>query len=97
MANYNTFVAIDCHSRKTILVTSSARLASTKLEKGVRVEIWNENQKVETVYRSNRARENRNPLSGYIAMEKEYIAQKQRRAEERNKLKKKKRGAQLGW
>ena len=96
MANYSTFVVIDCYSRKTILVTSSARLANAELKKGARVEVWDANQKADVVYWSDRAHKNGNPLSRYIAMEKEYIAQKQKRAEERNRLKKKKRGVQLG-
>ena len=96
MANYNTFVVVDCKSRKSILTTSSARKANSLLETGVRVEVWNGNSKVETIYEADKKREGGNPLFPYIQAEREYIRQKQKRAEERNRLRKQKRGALCG-
>ena len=82
MANYNTFVVVDCKSRKSILTTSSARKSARLLQSGFRIDIWNDNQMVETVYAKDRT-----PMKPYIEAEKEYIRQKQARAEERNKRK----------
>lgn len=88
MANYNTFLVVDCYTRKSILVTSSARKAKEHLTKGVRVEVWNNNQNVETIYSPSKKCCNKNPLSSYIEAEKEYIERRQRRAERLNHLKK---------
>ena len=82
MANYNTFVVVDCKSRKSILTTSSARKSAKLLQTGFRIDVWNENQKVETVYAKDRTM-----MKPYIEAEKEYIRQKQARAEERNRRK----------
>lgn len=82
MANYNTFIVVDCKSRKSILTTSSARKSNRLLRSGFRVDIWNNNEKVETVYAKDRT-----PMKQYIEAEREYIKQKQSRAEERNKRK----------
>ena len=38
MANYNTFIVVDCNSRKSILTTSSARKANGMLATGYRLE-----------------------------------------------------------
>ena len=84
MANYNTFIVVDCRSRKSILTTSSARKAYKLLSTGYRIDIWNNNNKIETVYE--RHKKNGNPLRVYIDLEKEYIRKKQARAEARNKL-----------
>jgi REP element-mobilizing transposase RayT len=84
MANYNTFIVVDCKSRKSILTTSSARKAYKLLSTGCRIDIWNNNNKVETVYE--RDKKNGNPLRVYIDLEKDYIRKKQARAEARNKL-----------
>lgn len=88
MANYNTFVVIDCKTRKSILTTSSARKSSKLLQTGIRIEVWNGNTKVETIYEADRKRERGNPMKPYIDAEREYIRQKQARAEERNKRRK---------
>ena len=80
MANYNTFIVVDCKSKKSILTTSSARKSAKLLQTGVRIDVWNNNQKVETVYASDRS-----PMKPYIEAEREYIRQKQERAEARNK------------
>ena len=82
MANYNTFIVVDCKSRKSILTTSSARKSAKLLRTGFRIDVWNDNQKVETVYAKDRT-----PMKPYIEAEKEYIRQKQARAEERNRRK----------
>lgn len=83
MAKYNTFVVYDCKKRKNLLVTSSARKAKGELHVGVKVEVWNENTYIETVY----ARTMRG-LDRYISEEKQYIAKKQAKAELRNKRRK---------
>ena len=80
MANYNTFVIVDCKSKKSILTTSSARKAKQKLFTGRRIEVWNDNVKTKIVYSRNK-----DDINPYIRLEKEYIGQKQRAAEQRNK------------
>lgn len=85
MANYNTFLVIDCNSRKTLLNTSSARKASKELKTGVRIEVWNNNELVTKIYEADRK-----PLEPYIQAEREYIRKKQATAERRNKARKEK-------
>lgn len=80
MAKYNTFVVYDCKKRRNLLVTSSARKAEAELVKGFKVEVWNENAHIETVYYNHVER-----IDKYIEAEKRYIAEKQKRATERNK------------
>lgn len=83
MSNYNTFVVVDCNTKKTILTTSSARKAYALLEIGKRIDVWNNNRKVETIH----ARGNqRNRFARYIELEKDYIRKKQRMATVRNTL-----------
>ena len=79
MAKYNTFLLVDTKTRRPLLVTSSARKAKGELWKGRRVEVWNENAKVRTIY----ARQS-DLMDIYIATEKEYISMKQLAAEARN-------------
>lgn len=79
MANYNTFNLIDTKSRKTLLTTSSARKCKRELQAGRRVDVWNGNELVETIYAKNI-----DELNKYVRMEKEYIAQKQAQATLRN-------------
>ena len=86
MANYNTFIVVNCNSRKSILTTSSARKSNKLLAKGFRVDVWNDNTKVCTIYEKTREL-----MKPYIQTEKEYIRQKQARAEARNKARKRKR------
>jgi hypothetical protein len=86
MANYNTFIVVDCNSRKSILTTSSARKANGMLATRYRVDVWNNNEKVLTVYQKTKEL-----MKPYIEAEREYIRQKQARAEERNKARKRKR------
>ena len=54
MANYNTFVIVDCNSKKIILTTSSARKARQELYVGRRVEVWNDNLQVKKIYQRNK-------------------------------------------
>jgi uncharacterized protein (DUF302 family) len=81
MANYNTFIAQETKGGKTMLVTSSARKVKSLLAPGIRVEVWSENKKVETVYTKTVTL-----LEKYVLSEKQYIREKQARAEKRNKL-----------
>ena len=83
MANYNTFIVVDCNSKKSILTTSSARKATKLLQTGTRIDVWNNNEKVTTIYAKDRT-----PMKPYIEAEREYIRKKQARAEERNKRRK---------
>lgn len=55
MEKYNTFLVLETKGA-TLLVTSSARKARKLLQTGVRVEVWSENAKVETVYHRNRSK-----------------------------------------
>ena len=81
MANYNTFIAQETKGGKTMLVTSSARKVKSLLAPGIRVEVWSENQKTETIYTKTRSL-----LDKYVEAERQYIREKQARAEHRNKL-----------
>ena len=81
MANYNTFIAQQTKNGKTIIVTSSARKVKSLLVPGVRVEVWSDNKKVETIYTKTKAL-----LNKYVKLERQYIREKQARAEQRNKL-----------
>lgn len=83
MAKYNTFVVYNCKKRKNLLVTSSARKAKGEFHVGIRIEVWNENTFIENIY----FRTRRN-LEKYISEEKQYIAMKQAKAEQRNKRRK---------
>lgn len=87
MANYNTFVVVNCNTRKPILTTSSARKANAELAVGIRVEVWNNNELVEVIHEYDKRRE-KYPLAPYIQQEKEYIRRKQEKATERNKKRK---------
>ena len=79
MAKYNTFIVMECKHNNVVLVTSSAIKAKGELWKGRKVEVWNENAKVKTVY-------DRTALwmNIYIKAEKEYIGMKQLQSEVRN-------------
>ena len=80
MANYNTFIAQETAGGKTVIVTSSARKVKSLLVEGIRVEVWNNNRKAETIYIETKAQ-----LDKYVAAERQYIREKQERAEQRNK------------
>lgn len=87
MANYNTFVVVNCSTRKPVITTSSARKAYKELQTGIRVEVWNNNILIERIYETDRQREG-NPMKPYIDMEREYIRKKQEMATLRNKRRK---------
>lgn len=76
MAKYNTFLLVDTKTRRPLLVTSSARKETNELWKGRRVEVWNENERIEIIY-SRKAE----GMKRYIQAEKDYIRCKQERAE----------------
>lgn len=78
-AAYNSFVVVDCKKRKTVFVTQSARKAKAALEKGRKIEVWNSGSLVESIYSTDGEL-----FQPYVEAEKEYIAEKQRRHEERN-------------
>lgn len=79
MAKYNTFLVLSTKGIP-LLVTSSARKARQLLQVGVRVEVWNENERTETIYTRTRAM-----LDKYVADERAYIRAKQEAAERRNR------------
>lgn len=81
MAIYNTFIAQRTKGGKTMIVTSSARKVKSLLAPGVRIEVWSDNQKKETIYTKTSAQ-----LNKYVQMERQYIREKQLKAEKRNKL-----------
>ena len=83
MANYNTFSLVDTKARKILLITSSARKCKRAFTKGHRIEVWNANNCIEVIYNRNIAE-----FGKYIKTEKQYIADKQRRAEARNRKRK---------
>lgn len=85
MANYNTFALIDTKTKKILLITSSARKSKREFVKGYRIEVWNSNSLLDVIYNRNIG-----DIDKYIKAEKEYIARKQRKAEARNKRRKKK-------
>jgi hypothetical protein len=80
MAKYNTFVVQETKGGKAVMVTSSARKVKRMLTPGLRIEVWSENQKTETVYMKTSER-----LDKYIAAERDHIRSKQEAAERRNK------------
>jgi gamma-glutamyl-gamma-aminobutyrate hydrolase PuuD len=80
MANYNTRVVKTTKHSKTLLVTSSARKAAKQLTPGVRVEVWSENRKVDTIYTRTGS-----GIQWYIEQEREYLRAKQAAAEKRNR------------
>jgi hypothetical protein len=83
MANYNTFCLVETKARKLLLITSSARMCKRAFAKGCRIEVWNANNRTEVIYNRNIA-----DFGKYIKAEKEYIANKQRKAEARNRKRK---------
>jgi hypothetical protein len=87
MANYNTFVVVNCSTRKPVITTSSARKAYRELQTGIRIEVWSNNILIERIYESDKRREG-NPMKPYIDMEREYIRKKQEMATLRNQRRK---------
>lgn len=82
MAKYNTFVLIGTKSRRVLLVTSSARKARDGMVDRVKCEIWNENERVQTIY----CKDGLNPFLPFVADEKNYIREKQAERERKNRL-----------
>lgn len=80
MAKYNTFVVQETKGGKAVMVTSSARKAKRLLTPGLRIEVWSENRKTETIYTRTSAK-----LDKYVAAERDHIRAKQEAAERRNK------------
>lgn len=87
MANYNTFVVVNCSTRKPVITTSSARKAYRELQTGIRIEVWNGNILIERIYESDKRREG-NPMKPYIDIEREYIRKKQEMATLKNQRRK---------
>lgn len=85
MANYNTFGLVNTKTRKILLITSSARKCKKAFVKGCRIEVWNGNTLVNTIYNKNLSE-----IDNYIKVEKQYITEKQRKAEMRNRKRKQK-------
>lgn len=81
----NVFVVLNCKMRKVEFATLSARKALNALEKGKRIEVWNNNALIEKVYSKETFK-----MQPYIAMEKEFIGKRQARAEHKNKMRKRK-------
>lgn len=76
----NTFVVYDCSKRKNILITQSARKAKEMIFVGAKIEVWNDDALIETMYVKNIGK-----IEKYIDLQKEYIARKQMQAEQRNR------------
>ena len=79
MAKYNTFVVQETKGGKAVMVTSSARKVKQLLTPGLRIEVWSENRKTETIYTKTSRK-----LDKYIAAERDHIRAKQEAAERRN-------------
>lgn len=79
----NVFVVFDCKRRKAEFATLSARKALNVLDVGKRIEVWNNETLIETVYSRGR-----NKMHPYIVQEKEFIGKRQAKAEQRNKMRK---------
>ncbi len=79
MAKYNTFVVQETKGGKAMMVTSSARKAKRLLTPGLRIEVWSENRKTETIYTRTSEK-----LDKYVAAERDHIRAKQEAAERRN-------------
>ncbi len=90
MAKYNTFALIDTKTKKVLMITSSARKSKRAFVKGYRIEVWSANALSEVIYNKNLA-----DIDKYINTEKEYIARKQKKAEEINKRRKKRLRADI--
>lgn len=76
----NIFIVCDCKCRKNILITPSARKAKKQLHVGTKIEVWNDNTLVEYIYAKDSEK-----MDKYIDMQKQYIGEKQAKAEQRNK------------
>lgn len=77
------FVIINCKQRKVVGVINSARKAKGFIGKGVKIEVWENNICIETIYAKQCKKFDR-----FISQEKAYIGWKQKQAEKRNKRRK---------
>lgn len=80
MMRPDIFMVYDCKKREPILITQSARKAKHELRTGIKIEVWNNDKHIETIY----ARMSRN-IDKYVSLQKQYIGKKQVEAEQRNK------------
>lgn len=78
---YNTFVVVNCRTRKIELVTSSARKAEAMRRTGYRIDVWNCNALVERIHAKEKERF---PMAPYIDAEREFISRRQQNREARN-------------
>jgi hypothetical protein len=90
MAKYNTFAVVKSKTGKIKLVTSSARKAANIFEKGKRIEVWNENFKVDIIRWTDK-NHGLDKINDYIQTERDFIRKKQERHERRNGWQKEKR------
>lgn len=74
------FVIYDCKKRNPIHVTGSAREARDMLEKGIRIDVFEDKEFKEKIYVKNKKN-----ILPYVSKEKEFIRRKQRDAEIRNR------------
>lgn len=78
------FVIVDCKERKNIFITKSARKAKEKFYRGTKIEVWNNDGiHIETIYLKTFER-----IYDYIKLQRQYIGEKQSKAEQRNKRRK---------
>lgn len=80
-SGYNTFVVVNCKTRRVELVTSSARKAEAMRRTGYRIDVWNCNALVEKIHSKEKEKF---PMAPYIQAERQFIGERQRRREERN-------------
>lgn len=76
----NVFVVVDCKDRKNTFITSSARKAKDKFYHGAKIEVWENGTRIEVIYLKTFER-----IYNYIKFQKQYIGEKQARAEKKNK------------
>lgn len=75
-----TFVLAASKQQRNVYVTQSAKEAAVRLSApGLRLEVWRNGDLVERIYYKDRG-----PLQKYLEAERAYIAEKQRRHEQRN-------------
>ncbi len=80
----NIFVVISYKDHKTLLVTKSAKKAKEKFYRGTKLEVWGDDGiLIETIYLKTFER-----IYDYIRLQKQYIGEKQTKAERRNKANK---------
>lgn len=78
----NLYIVEETKTNKTVLVTLSARKAKKLLGKGRRIDVWCDGERCKRVHLKTAS-----DFDVYISLEKDYIREKQARAEERNRMK----------